>query len=763
MSTKFIKLSFLLVGIIFLTSACSWSWPWAKKDSPAPARQTVSPEVSPAAPVVYTNGLKKFNGLEELASFLADNNNSEGELSSEIKIQKAALSGSLAPLLAPTELSAQENYLDYTTNLPSGAQRADLIKTNGNYTYALAKDELIITKTAPASSASIISRIVFKSRPTGLFLVGNVIAIFGNDNQIADQNFYQSFRRQNPYTFFKVFDVTDPTNPQLLRDLSFEGIYQEARLVGDYVYFLTSTQSNYIAGETLTPRLVESGQVLPEKCSGVAKCFVPEVYYFDIAYTAYRFANIAMINITNNSEPLSGQAFLLDRGQNIYISSDNIYISYAPNIEEYDLERQAARAVVYSKLSASDQEKITKIEATLGFVLNNREKKIKVAQIINSYLESLTADDRAPLDLAVEADFGGRLSEQLKSVDKLSLYKFALNNNKLEYRAKGEISGHLLNQFSLDEDGEYLRVATLNSSYSAALSTATDFYSSIYILDKDLKTVGSLENLATTEKIINVRFIGNRAYLVAAKTTSPLFVINMADPTKPTVSGALKINGLANYLYPADASGNKLISLGYELEGQASSSQKIKGLKLTLFDFSDLAKPKELDSFLIGDAASGSLTFGDHQAFAYSLDKNLLSFPTTLHDSKGRLSFAGSLVFSSEADHLQLKGRVDHSAGGHFGQLDSWAGLDYYDNAVKRVLYFNDNFISFSNKFLKISSLAKLDETKSLELTARGNDYLIETPAAPTSTPTIPEDTAGAVLPPPPGDDPALVATSSQP
>jgi uncharacterized secreted protein with C-terminal beta-propeller domain len=570
---------------------------------------------------------------------------------------------------------------------------------------------------------NVISRIVFKVRPTGLFLAGNFVVVFGNDTQMTKQDFYKGFRRQNPFTFFKVFDLSNPANPQLVRDLSLEGSYREARLAGSYIYFITDARSSYVAGESPAPRVVDSGQVLPSRCDQATKCFAPDIYYFDAPYSASHLANVTMINVQNNSEPLSGQSYLLDSNQSIQLAANNLYISYSPAVSEYDLQRQAQREIIYPKLSSTDQEKINNIEATPQFILSSSEQKIKVAQVISDYLAGLGASDRLAVSSQVDASFQQKLSAAWSQANKTVLYKFVLDNNKLDYSAKGEVKGQLLNALSLDEAGNYLRVGTVQAGQSATSQT-TDFYSSVYILDSSLKLVGSLENLATTDRIADMRFIGNRAYLISAKADDPLFVINLSDATKPTVAGALKISGTAHYLYPVNADGTKLLSLGYDQEGEASTSLKVTGLKLSLYDFSDLSKPKEVDSHVVPDVGTDSAAFYDHSAFFYSADQNLLAFPAILHDSKGRLSFAGSLVFSLLNDKLQLKGKIDHSAGGHFGQLDSWAGVDYYDNTVKRSWLANDNLFSLSNKFLKVTGLVDWKELKSLELTTRGDDYL---------------------------------------
>ena len=162
-------------------------------------------------------------------------------------------------------------------------------------------------------------------------------------------------------------------------------------------------------------------------------------------------------------------------------------------------------------------------------------------------------------------------------------------------------------------------------------------------------------------------------------------------------------------------------------------------MKLALFDFTDLAKPRELDSYLIGNADSDSIALQDHKAFLYSESKNLLSIPAVLRDNN-KITFGGSLVFGLIDNKFVLKGKIDHSEGGIISNNDYWGGYDYYDNTVKRSLYINDNLYTFSNRFLKINSLADLSSVKNLILTSSANDYTI-TPA-PTPTPaSIPYQT----------------------
>lgn len=752
MSKKTFLLSFTLLFLTVTLSACTF--PWAKEKAPAvevssEAAETATTTASTAAEA--TGKLKKFNTYDELAIFLAAYNN---PASAAVKVS-AKLLESAAPASGTTAGNATEpnNSFDYSLfdNKAAGVDRADIIKTDGRYIYALVKNDLLIIDANKAATAEVLSKVTFKSRPSGVFVSGNYLAVFGADTNIASQSVYESFQRRGSYTFFKVFDVSNPASPKQTRDLDFEGYYRDARLIGDYIYFFTDTYSNYIAGEPLLPRVLESGQVLPERCVTGGKCFAPEVYYFDIPYGSYSFANLAAVNIKNNSEAVSGQTYLLSDGQEIYVSGSSVYITQTPYLNKAALEREAKKELIYPLLNAADQETIKEIEAAPFFALNAQEKKSKEAPYLDSYLNSLGAAEQTSLNAEVQALLAQKIAAAAKNIDKTRIYKIGLGGGKMAYLAMGEVNGQIMSGFSINENGNYLRLATARSPYSPRLtSSATDSYSSIYILDNNLSIVGKLENLATTEKIYAARFIGNRAYLVTLAAADPLFVINLSDPAKPAVLGAVTLPGLNNYLYPVDADGTKLLSLGREAK-DVSGSTVAQGLKLSLFDFSDLAKPKELDSYILGGGDSDSIALSDHKAFLYSGGQNLLVIPAALRDSNNILNFAGALAFTLKDNALTLRGRVDHSAGGHYGTADYWDSNSYFDNTVKRSFYINEALFTFSNKFLKINSLNDAAALNSLELTVGGDDYIVTPTPAATSTPTGTEtpaaSTASAALP----------------
>lgn len=745
MVTKNWKLAGLILVLPLVLSACSW--PWRKKAPDPIVFPDLTPTLEPVSSAVPSSKelgsqIHKFKDYKELAAWLAENNNPE-QIFTRGPVGLGLAESFDAKAISSENGGGQEVDYSSTNNQEAGVDEADIIKTDGQYIYALVKSELLIIKATPALAAEVVSRIVFKSRPQDIFVAGDFLAVFGSDEQIYNLPLYSTFRRYNPYAFFKTFDISDRAKPKLVRDLKFEGSYKDARLVGDYVYFLTETYGTYTSNEPLVPRVIDKDKVLSADCAGTASCFSPSVYYFDLPYSSYNFTSITAINLKDATEHIAGDIYILDSGQELYVSQNNIYITYTQYLNEYDLEQEVKKNIISVRLADEDKQRIADIESAPNHVLNIHEKKIKIAQIIDRYLASLDSIAQEALSKEIDSGLAKMLREREADWEKTIIHKIAINGSRLTYQGFGEVPGQLLNQFSLDEEGDYFRVATTRSEQWSRLNDSpTASYSNLYVLDKDLKIIGRLENLATTERIYSVRFMGDRAYIVTFKKTDPLFVISLADPTKPVVLNALKIPGFSNYLHPADAAGNKLIGLGRDAEETASGGVQVKGIKLSLYDFTDTAKPKELSNFLIGDSYSSSIALEDHRAFLYSQAKELLVVPAVLYEN-GRLNFSGSLVFTANNTGLELRGRIDHSDGGRSSQSDYWNGYSYYDNTAKRSLYINDVLYTFSNNFLKINSLSDLSELKSLRLTPVSDDYII----------TQPEPKENPVETPPAGDN----------
>src|SRR3989338_2141236 len=211
--------------------------------------------------------------------------------------------------------------------------------------------------------------------------------------------------------------------------------------------------------------------------------------------------------------------------------------------------------------------------------------------------------------------------EIAREQDKSVIHRIALSSGAIDYKGSGEVPGRPLNQFSMDESGGYFRIATTSQQNQLRDGSSSN---NVYILDSALKITGRLEGLAKGERIYSARFIGERGYMVTFKKVDPLFVIDLT-PTNPRVLGELKIPGFSDYLHPYDE--NHIIGVGKETGENEWGGISTKGVKVALFDVTDVEKPKLVDQYEIGEQGTDSEALQDHKAFLFDKDKKLLVLP----------------------------------------------------------------------------------------------------------------------------------------
>jgi uncharacterized secreted protein with C-terminal beta-propeller domain len=214
------------------------------------------------------------------------------------------------------------------------------------------------------------------------------------------------------------------------------------------------------------------------------------------------------------------------------------------------------------------------------------------------------------------------------------IHKIHIEGGKIEYELSGSVPGLVLNQFSMDEYGGYFRIATMANQqvFRGLFSTITSgesenpIVSNVYVLNMSLAIVGGIEGLAPGERMYLARFIGNRCYLVTFKKVDPLFVIDLGDPANPKVLGKLKIPGYSDYLHPYDE--NHLIGIGkWTVEAEEGDFTWYQGVKISLFDVSDVEHPRGIDNIIIGDRGTDSPVLHNHKALLFDKKLNLLAIP----------------------------------------------------------------------------------------------------------------------------------------
>ena len=289
------------------------------------------------------------------------------------------------------------------------------------------------------------------------------------------------------------------------------------------------------------------------------------------------------------------------------------------------------------------------------------------------------------------------------------IYKFKLENGKVEYSDTGSVPGEVLNQFSMDENNGNFRIATTNST-NWMEETKTN---NLYVLDENLKTVGSIENLAKGEKIYSVRFVGNKAYMVTFVQTDPLFVIDLSEPTNPILLGELKIPGYSKYLHPYDE--NHIIGFGENTETKENGSVITIGMKMALFDVTNPTSPKEMYSIDIGDRGTYSELLYNHKSLLFSKEKNIIAFPISISEEennyRSNLKFQGAIVYGLDLENgFTLKGQI-----AHMQITDGYKDYDY-TKQVERIIYINNNLYTLSKGIIKVTNMENMEEVETINL-----------------------------------------------
>lgn len=200
------------------------------------------------------------------------------------------------------------------------------------------------------------------------------------------------------------------------------------------------------------------------------------------------------------------------------------------------------------------------------------------------------------------------------------IHQFALGEGgSATYVASGEVEGQLLGQFAMSEHAGDLRVATTVEDWTGTRPSES-FVQVLRPQGDELVQIGKVGGLGLTERIYAVRFIGTQGYVVTFRQTDPLYVVDLADPTNPVVTGELKIPGYSAYLHPVGE--GLLLGVGQS----ATDDGRTTGTQLSLFDVSDPANPIQLSVLPIGGYSEVEW---DHKAFLYWPEDGTIVIPVS--------------------------------------------------------------------------------------------------------------------------------------
>lgn len=444
-----------------------------------------------------------------------------------------------------------------------GIDEGDILKTDGRNIY-LSDSRTKIVKAFPPKSLSVLGKI---DKSGDLLLQDNTLVIF------SEKAIYG-------------FDVSNANQPQQRWRIKIEEGTRvtDTRMKDGKIYFVANT--------SISPaKAVNRFLKVDGKPIDVA---YGDIYYPGITINADSTYTVSALN-PNTGNIEDKISFVGSSNDSVvYMSNNSIYLTYSYTEETID---EMADFLEQEAKNLAPNELTEAIKRLASYDLSARTKEIEMSTIFETY----TSDNKT----------GERISklitkfykEKSREIEKTGIVKIGIPS--LDIQASGKVAGHPLNQFALDEYQGNLRIATTVGEQFYGLSwlaseepkSAND----IYVLDKNLETKGSVKNLGLTERIYSARFINDKAYVVTFRETDPFYVLDLSNPSKPSLKGELKIPGYSSYLQPI--TGDKVLGVGKE-------SQRVK---IQLFDVSSPSNPKVLSKLVLDEYWSEALT--NHHAF----------------------------------------------------------------------------------------------------------------------------------------------------
>ncbi|KKQ01892.1 MAG: Beta propeller domain protein [Candidatus Roizmanbacteria bacterium GW2011_GWA2_36_23] len=537
----------------------------------------------------------KFNSFEKFTS----------ESQFKEYLQKAAKNQSresslmmkgLRPEAAPTTTSDLDQ--SYQTGEPGrvsqtnvqviGIDEPDIVKTNGTDLYFAGFNNRIYEEPIPDTFPNkmimppdIIANLVksFRIFPVSELSTNATIKNYGDLLLYKTTLVIFDEQGNNSRRGIYGYDVSNPTKPKESWRINYkDNTYKiQARLYDKKIYLVTVTNSE-INKPCPIVLFTRDNNPLSIRCTDIYHPVMP--VSTDSIYTVSKID-------TRTGEVEKTVSFVGSSQESVlYMSRENLYVSYSfasdylPIFNDFINENTDI-------FPLSLAQKLQKLQT---YDISENAKMVEFETLLGNYLNGLDSDKRLTLENNLNNRVKAYLTKRNRDLEKTGIVKININNFAID--ALGEIPGKPLNQYSMDEYKNHLRIATTvgsNNLFWRFGSNTNQTVNDVYVLNNDLKISGSVLNLGKNERIYSARFIQDRGYVVTFRQTDPFYIIDLSNPNNPQLSGELKIPGYSSYLHPLTSN----IILGVGKENQQ--------VKLSLFDVSNASSPQEIDKFLMDE------------------------------------------------------------------------------------------------------------------------------------------------------------------
>ena len=218
-------------------------------------------------------------------------------------------------------------------------------------------------------------------------------------------------------------------------------------------------------------------------------------------------------------------------------------------------------------------------------------------------------------------------------------------------RGRFRVPGTIKNRFFVDEYQGVFRIVTEQFVESTFALTVRLF--TYDVSDPDAIVRMADLQIVANETLEAVRFDGQRGYAVTFLQIDPLFVLDLSDPSAPSVAGELEVPGFSTHIVPL---GDRLVAVGFDdTEGFRPA--------VALYDVSDPTQPSQLSRIIVGEAFSFGTTSEatvDEKALRVIEDAGLILLPFSTFDFETGTVTDSLQIIGLGADSLSERGTVAH-------------------------------------------------------------------------------------------------------
>ena len=303
------------------------------------------PDVSP---------MKAFASYDELKNYLISNQGTVatyggGPLDSQFFGQR---SEALSPAPSVADSGTKVNSYSTTNIQVTGVDEVDTVKTDGRYIYTASSDylngqnQIYIVKADP-QDPRVISKITLDNNTylAGMFLsqsssrlviIGSQYQLYGYDIPVASSYAMIYPYRSEVKTFISVYDISDKVYPVLARNLTLTGSYFNSRMIGNYVYAVVSQSAYVLENGTLPlPKVYRNTEVSDIAPSSIF--YSDTAYYDDIEHNYFTYTTFIGLDVLEDAKEFTNMTVLMGGASTMYVSLDNIYVTYPTwNAEQDD-------------------------------------------------------------------------------------------------------------------------------------------------------------------------------------------------------------------------------------------------------------------------------------------------------------------------------------------------------------------------------------------------------------------------------------------